>query len=566
MSAPLLTSGPLSAVFARHRWRLGASVVLFTVTMVAGTALLGLSGGFLTASALAGLAGLGSVFNFFSPSAGIRALTMARIVSRYFEKLLGHDVTLRIARDLRVWFFGRALPLAPGRLSATRTGELLARLMGDIGEVDGLFVRALGPLLAIAAVSVATVLAAGIVYLPAAGLLLVLAGVIGIGVPLLAVHRGQLGEDERADRRTALRTLAFEGIEGAADLLAHDAQGRWIVQVDEAARRVAASDRRRRRRLLSAQLLHGLCAGAGLLGMLLLALHGHASAGLEPALAAALVFLTVALLELWAGAGLAWQSLLAGRVASQRLSAIVDQEPAVGEPAQPQALENPGAPGVLDIQGLRFGWPDKPMPVLDGLSLQLAAGERIAIRGDSGAGKSTLSLLLLRQAAPQAGRLCWNGQDLSRLSLAQWHQQLAWMPQGAPVFAGPLADNLRLGSPQASDQELWAMLERVRLADWARGLYGLQTWVGENGATMSGGQARRVALARALLRPGPLVLLDEPTEGLDVDTAEALLADLAVALQGRSLLMITHDALPAGVVDRQYRLAGGRLHLLGGQP
>ena len=195
MSTPLLTTGPLSGVFARHRLRLVVAVVLFTVTMVAGTALLGLSGGFLTASALAGLAGLGSVFNFFSPSAGIRALTMARIVSRYFEKLLGHDVTLRIARDLRVWFFGRALPLAPGKLSATRTGELLARLMGDIGEVDGLFVRAIGPLLAIAAVSVATVVAAALVYLPAAALLLLLAAVICIGVPLLAVHRGRLGED-----------------------------------------------------------------------------------------------------------------------------------------------------------------------------------------------------------------------------------------------------------------------------------------------------------------------------------------------------------------------------------
>lgn len=559
MSTPLLTTGPLSGVFARHRLRLVVAVVLFTVTMVAGTALLGLSGGFLTASALAGLAGLGSVFNFFSPSAGIRALTMARIVSRYFEKLLGHDVTLRIARDLRVWFFGRALPLAPGKLSATRTGELLARLMGDIGEVDGLFVRAIGPLLAIAAVSVATVVAAALVYLPAAALLLLLAAVIGIGVPLLAVHRGRLGEDERAERRTALRTLAFEGIEGAADLLAHAAQGRWIVQVDEAARRVAASDRRRRRRLLSAQLLHGLCAGAGLLGMLLLALHGHASAGLPPALAAALVFLTVALLELWAGAGLAWQSLLAGKVAAGRLSAVVEQSPDVDEPASPQALLAPGVPATLAIDGLRFAWPGNPGPVIDGLSLQLAAGQRVAIRGDSGVGKSTLSLLLLRQALPQAGRMTWNGQDLDQLTLADWHAQLAWMPQGAPVFAGSLADNLRLGDPQASDARLWAMLEQVRLADWARGLYGLDTWVGENGATMSGGQARRVALARALLRPGPLVLLDEPTEGLDVDTAEALLADLVAALQGRSLLMITHDVLPAGVVDRQYRLVDGAL-------
>lgn len=553
------SKAPLSSVFAAHRWRLVGSVVLFSVTMVAGTALLGLSGGFLTASALAGLAGLGGSFNFFSPSAGIRALTMVRIVSRYFEKLVGHDATLRIARDLRVWFFARALPLAPGKLGNTRTGELLARLMGDIAEVDGLFVRAIGPLLAMGVVTVAALLAAWLVYWPAALLLLLLAVVIGLWVPLLAVRGGNRGEGERAQRRASLRTLAFEGLEGAADLLAQQAQGRWIVQVDEAARKVASSDRRRRRHLLTAQLLHGLCASAGLVAIIALALDGHAARGLAPALAAALVFMTVALLELWAGAGLAWQSLVAGRVAAARLQAIVEQAPAVSDPSRPQPLRDAGPMTGLSLHGVRFAWPGQARPVLDGLDLSLAPGQRIAIGGDSGSGKSTLSLLILRQADPQAGQLLWNGQDLRELALAQWHQQLAWMPQGAPVFAGTLAENLCLGDAGADDARLWEVLERVRLADWARATGGLQQWLGENGATVSGGQARRLALARALLRPGPLVLLDEPTEGLDVDTANALLADLPAALGGRSLLMITHDALPAGVVDVQYRLQGGRL-------
>lgn len=553
------SEAPLSSVFAAHRWRLIGSVVLFSVTMVAGTALLGLSGGFLTASALAGLAGLGGSFNFFSPSAGIRALTMVRIVSRYFEKLVGHDATLRIARDLRVWFFARALPLAPGKLGNTRTGELLARLMGDIAEVDGLFVRAIGPLLAMGVVTVAALLAAWLMYWPAALLLLLLALVIGLWVPLLAVRGGNRGEGERAQRRASLRTLAFEGLEGAADLLAQQAQGRWIVQVDEAARKVAGSDRRRRRHLLTAQLLHGLCASAGLVAIIAIALDGHAAHGLAPALAAALVFMTVALLELWAGAGLAWQSLVAGKIAAARLQAIVEQAPAVSDPSRPQPLHDAGPMTGLSLHGVRFAWPGQARPVLDGLDLSLAPGQRIAIGGDSGSGKSTLSLLILRQADPQAGQLLWNGQDLRELALAQWHQQLAWMPQGAPVFAGTLAENLRLGDAGADDARLWEVLERVRLADWARATGGLQQWLGENGATVSGGQARRLALARALLRPGPLVLLDEPTEGLDVDTANALLADLPAALGGRSLLMITHDALPAGVVDVQYRLQGGRL-------
>lgn len=552
-----IPEGPLSAVFAAHRLRLIGALLLFALTMVAGTALLGLSGGFLTATALAGLAGLGASFNFFSPGAGIRALTLMRILSRYFEKLVGHDATLRVARDLRVWFFARALPLAPGRLGGGRTGELLARLMGDIGEVDGLFVRALGPLLAMATVTAGAVLVSAWVYWPAALLLAGLATVIGVAVPWVAIAGGRAAENERARRRTLLRTLAFEGLEGAADLLAHQAQGRWIVQVDEAARRLGSADRRRRRRLLGAQLLHGLCASAGLVAMLWLALHAHASAGLPAVLSAALLFICVALLELWAGAGLAWQSLQSGLVAARRLEEIVDQPPLVHDPAEPVAIDT--TPAALELVDVVFAWPGQPQPVLDRLNLRLAPGERVAIGGDSGSGKSTLSQLVLRQIEPQQGVITHGGRDLRQFALAQWHAQLAWMPQSAPVFAGSVADNLRLGDPQASDAQLWHALASVRLEEWARAQGGLEAWVGEDGATLSGGQARRLALARALLRPGPLVLLDEPCEGLDVDTATALLLDLVAALDGRSLLMITHDALPAGVVHRHCRLQAGKL-------
>lgn len=550
-------SDSLKQVFRRHRGRLLLTVLLLWTTMLAGTALLGLSGGFLTAAALAGAAGLGSGFNFFSPSAGIRGLTMARIVSRYFEKLVGHDVTLRIARDLRVWFFRRALPLAPARLAGVRTGELLARLMSDIGEVDGLLVRAIGPLLALGGVSLVGVLSAAIIYPPAALLLALLAVVIGIGVPWLTVRGAGEQERDRALHRAQLRTQSFEGLEGAADLTALQAREHWNQRVLVAAKQLKSRDRRRRWRLIGGNTVHGLCAAVGLVAMLWLALHGFQRGAIDAALAAALVFLTVALLELWAAIGLGWQSWLSGRVAAVRLEAIVDQAPGVVEASAPRAV--PDTAATLSFEAVTFRWPGQARALLDGVDLQLQPGERIAIRGDSGSGKTTLSSLLLRLWDPESGAVRYGGVDLRDIAQAQWHRQIAWLPQHAPVFAGTVADNLRLGDPAASDAQLWQVLADVRLQGWAEQIGGLSAWVGENGATMSAGQARRLALARALLRNAPLLVLDEPTEGLDVDTAHALLQDMVAALGERSLLMITHDELPDGIVHRSYRLREGRL-------
>ncbi|MFG3449360.1 thiol reductant ABC exporter subunit CydC [Stenotrophomonas sp. NPDC047960] len=557
MNASRLDS--LKQVFARHRGRLLLTVLLLWITMLAGTALLGLSGGFLTAAALAGAAGLGGGFNFFSPSAGIRGLTMARIVSRYFEKLVGHDVTLRIARDLRVWFFRRALPLAPARLAGVRTGDLLARLMSDIGEVDGLLVRAIGPLLALGGVSLVAVLSAALIYPPAALLLGVLTLSIGVGVPWLTVRGAGAHETDRALHRAKLRAQSFEGLEGAADLTALHAREDWNRRVLVAARQLRARDRRRRWRLVAGNALHGVCAGVGLVGMLWVALGGFERGAIDAAIASALVFLTVALIELWAGIGLAWQSWLSGRVAAARLEAIVDQPAGVDDVDVPLAL--PAQTGELTLENVSFRWPGQARALLEGVQLRVAPGERIAIGGDSGSGKTTLSSLLLRLWDPDAGRVLYGGQDIRSLAQADWHRQIAWLPQHAPVFAGRIADNLRLGDADASDARLWQVLAEVRLQAWAERLGGLQAWVGENGATLSAGQARRLALARALLRRSPILLLDEPTEGLDVDTAHALLQDMVAALDGRSLVMITHDVLPHGIVHRRYRLDAGALGL-----
>ncbi|KAF1687603.1 thiol reductant ABC exporter subunit CydC [Pseudoxanthomonas broegbernensis] len=550
---PVRSEG-LAAVFAVHRGRMLAAAAALLATMLAGTALLGLAGGFITAAALA--AGTAAGFNFFSPSAGVRALALARILSRYAEKLAGHDATLRIARDLRAWFFRRALPLAPARLGALRTGELMGRLMDDIGQVDGLFVRALGPLAAMLGIGLLGIAWAAWVDPWAAPILAVAALAMGAGVPALVARRGQVLEHRHAALQAALRTCVHEGIEGAADLAAMGATRRWAGRVDDAAGALADSGCRRRRRLSAGDLLHALCGMSALLAMTVLATSAAHAGRIAPAHAAALVFVTLALLDVWAGAGLAWQALQGGRASARRLRAVVDAAATVVDPPLPQAVP---ATGALCLQGVVFAHPGGRR-VLDGIDLRIEPGQRVAIGGDSGGGKSTLTALALRVHDPAAGAVRWDGVDLRRFAQAEWHARVAWLPQEATVFAGSVRQNLRMGDPEAGEAAMWRVLAALDLEARVRASGGLDSEVGEGGALLSAGQARRLALARALLRPAPLLVLDEPTEGLDEDAAAALLLDLERALGGRSLLLVSHGALPASLPWRRLRLQDGRLH------
>lgn len=545
------------SVFRLHARSIALTIFLLLLTLLAGTALLGLAGHFLTAAALAGVTAMG--FNFFGPSAGIRALTFVRILSRYAEKLVGHDVTLRLARDLRVDFFRSVLPLAPLGLGRHRVGGLLARLVADIENVDGLLVRAIGPLLALSGLGLTAVVVTGLL-LPAAGTLLALVLVsLGIGIPYVIARSASHVETARAQARADLRTAVLEGLEGATDLAALEATTAWIGHIDAATAQVARCERERRARLSLGVALHASVVAVSLPAMLWLLLDAAHGGRLSPAAAGGLFFMTVAVYEAAAGIGLAWQSLQAARASQQRLHQVAAQTPLVTYAATnaPMPLH-----ADLEFHAVRFHWPDDARDVLREASLRIAPGQRVALNGDSGAGKSSLLALALRLCDPQSGSVRYGGVDLRQFAQADWHARIAWLPQDAPVFAGSVRDNLLMGAPEADDARLWRALSQVKMEAAIRALpEGLDAWIGENGATLSTGQSRRIALARALLRDTPLLLLDEPTEGLDTDTANELLLDLATASGSRTVLMVSHDELPGGVVHASYRLIDGRLVL-----
>ncbi|WAC62111.1 thiol reductant ABC exporter subunit CydC [Pseudoxanthomonas sp. SL93] len=550
-----LSGASLRCVFQRHRRLIVLTVALLLLTLLAGTGLLGLSGHFLTAASLAGAGAMG--FNFFGPSAGIRALTFVRILSRYAEKLLGHDATLRVARDLRVWFFRRALPRAPLGLGRLRIGDLMARLVADIEAVDGLLVRAIGPLLALLMLALVAV-GVALSLLPSAGVLLLgVLFLLGGAIPWITSRGVATLEEDRATARSDLRAAVQEGIEGATDLAAMDATAAWLQALDARSRAVATWEDRRKRRLAAGNAAHAGVTALALPAMLWLLLSAAHEGRIAAATAGGLFFMSLAVLEAAAGIALAWQSWRATTASARRLEDITqpgdDSTEATGGAA-------PSRHGELELRDVSFHWPGSTRQVLEGAQLRVGAGERVVIYGDSGEGKSSLLALVLRLCDPQAGSVRFDGDDLRTLDAAQWHARITWLPQDAPVFSGSVRENLQLGDPQAPDARLWQVLEQVRLDTRFRETdLGLDTWVGESGATLSAGQSRRLALARALLRDAPLLLLDEPTEGLDHDTADALMQDMATACEGRSVLIISHDTLPDGVVHARYRLRDGTL-------
>jgi len=548
----------LLPLYRRRAGGLAAALLLALLTVVAGVGLLGVSGWFLSAAALAGAA---TAFNLFVPSALVRMLSFVRIAARYAERLVGHAATLRLLTDLRASVFGALVGLTPRQLARYQAGDLVARLTGDVDALDTVFLHVLAPM---ATAGLAATLLAVIVghWAPAAGWALawaMLAACLLVPAWLAWAARrpGQAMQASHAE----LRAATLEAVEGHADLVAWHA----AAQVRRAyAAHCAHAARAREGQVKAAAgglwMLQAL-AGTSLVAMLWFGLDALQRQRLDGPLLAGLVLAVIGVFEV-AGPLMRGAARLGGAIAAaRRIQAVARQAPDQRDPPEPRALPLEGA---IEFRSVRFAYPapagQAGAPVLDGANLRIAPGERIAITGPSGAGKSTLLHLLLRLEDPQAGSVCFGGVDVREAAQAQLHRRVAWLAQDAPVFLGTLRTNLLIGDPGADDAALWGALDSAGLGDFVRGLPdGLDTWAGETGASLSAGQARRLCLARALLAPAPVLALDEPTAGLDEAAQAAFFNDLARATRGRTVLLVTHAALPPGAVHRTLVLRGGRL-------
>ncbi len=540
-------------LFARRARAMALTLVLSLITLAAGIGLLGTSGWFITATALTTL-GLG--FNLFVPSSLVRAFSFIRILSRYGEKLVGHDATLRLLSDLRGWLFAALFPRLPLPDRSLRHGDLVSRLTADVDALDTSFLVAVGPWLS--AIVVGSVMSVVLAFLlPGAAWIYGLAMAAAIFVvPTLLVMAGRFMAREAVEALAEMRMSVLDAVSGHADLVLLGARGSAAQRLADASESAARFKKR----------LGALTAGAGMAvqSLAALALAGTLWAGLTAVTAGdidgpVMAGLLLAVIGSFEVTGMIVRSVgkaAAALAAAERLDALTQLPSPVAEPAT--ALAIPPHASIV-FENVHFAYDGYP-PVLDGLDLTVVPGERIAIAGASGTGKSTLLKLLLRLTDPRQGRILLGDVPLTDLRAADIHAHMALLSQDSPVFIDTIRDNLIIARPTANEDELWTALAKARLDDFVRSLpKGLDTVLGEAGRTLSAGQARRLCLARALLSDAPILLLDEPTNALDRETELAFFETLAEATTDRTVITITHAALPEGSVDRVLTLKAGRL-------
>ncbi|NNC22906.1 thiol reductant ABC exporter subunit CydC [Salinisphaera sp. USBA-960] len=545
----------LLRLFDGYRRLLAAGVALSVVVILANVALLALSGWFITAMALAGL-GVGTI-NYFTPAAGIRALAIIRTFGRYGERLVTHEATLRVLARLRVWFYEHLEPLAPARLQFYRGGDLLSRIRADIDTLDHFYLRVLAPGIA-AAVTVA--LLAGFLSLFSAPIALInIAGLLlaGVGLPLWMQRLGVRPGARVVNRRSDLRAAVADGARGLGELKVYQAVDRQAERIEQLSEQLTAPQRQQARIDGLASALGGLATHLSLWLVLVIAIPLVTATRLEAPQLAMIVFFVLASFEAVAPLPVAFQSLGETIAAARRIFEIVDSEPAVADP--PYEAERPASFGLrLDRVSMRYdvanAW------ALANVDLQVAAGERVAVVGATGSGKSSLFNVLLRFWPYQHGQIEIGGQPLDSFCGETMRRWCAVITQQTRLFNTTIRANLRLAWPEADDTALYAALDQAYVGQEIRALpHGLDTIVGETGTRLSGGQARRVAIARAFLKDAPILLLDEPTEGLDAVSERAVLQALETLMAGRTTLIITHRPQTLAYIDHVVVLAGGRV-------
>lgn len=515
---------------------MAAGVLLGTAVIAANTLLMAISGWFIASMAVSGVSGV--PFNYFFPSASIRFLAIVRTAGRYAERLVTHEATFRILAELRVWLFKRFEPLAPACLERYADGDVAGTLRADVDALETLYLRVVAPM-----ASGLLSIVAGLLFLvwfspPSALVMLLFLVLAGIGLPLLVRRFSEKPGRNSAALSAELRSRVTEGLQGVEELILLGAVDRQAAVVEQLSVRVVAEQKRLGE--INGFSFGGMAlfAGSGVAAVLLAGSSQVIAHQIAPPHLVMLLLFSAAIFEAAGQLPSALNSLPAAEESAQRIFALADAPVPVPDSPDPCGMPSDHALVFNDVSASYLAG----RPVLNNISLSIPSGSSLVLTGGSGTGKSLIIEILLRFRNYQ-GSITVGGTEISGLSKETLLGMIAAVPQRPHLFNGTIRNNILVGNTAASDDELQSALNDSGLDLWAGGLpEGLDTPVGSCGSSVSGGEARRIALARALLKNAPIMLLDEPTEGLDAETERIVVERLKMRFQssGVTLLVVSH--------------------------
>lgn len=529
------------------------SILLSTATIASGIGLLGTSTYLISRAALQP-----SIAVLQVAIVGVRFFGISRGIFRYLERLTTHSVNFRLLARLRSWLYRTLEPLAPARLQDFSSGDLLNRILTDIDTLENFYVRVVAPYIAAGL----TILGMGLFIGRFDALLGLIAsgGLIlsGFVIPILAYLASRAAGRAGAALKSRLSTAMVADLQGISDLTACNRAADSSQHLVDLSRDLAAVQRKQVWVGAWANATNGLLTNLTMVAVLWLAIPLVSSGRLEGFMLPVITILVMASFEAVTPLATAAQFHSTSQESGARLFQLESLTPAIVPPIQP--MEIPPPPLELELRNVTFQYEAGTDAALQDISLRLTPGKKLALIGPSGAGKTTLVNILLRLWEFDSGEIYLNGLDLRRFSPSQVRDHFSVISQSTYLFNATLGQNLRLAQPGASNDVLLAVLRQAGLSAWIATLpEGLNTWLGEHGMRMSGGERQRLAIARAILQNTPLVILDEPTANLDVVTEAAIIDQLHLTLADKSVLWITHRLAKLEWMDEIIVLDSGRI-------
>jgi ATP-binding cassette, subfamily C, bacterial CydC len=535
-----------------YKWRVLLGVLLGAATVASNVGLLATAAYVISAAAVVPFLAMLTI-----PVYLVRLFSVSRAASRYAERLVSHDVTFKLLAELRTRFYTRLAPLTPARLLRYRSGDLLSRIVKDVEELQNVYLRSFSPVAV--ALAVCT-LAALVLYTfdpTMAFVAMAFLAATGVGVPVLVRTLSKGLGRRQLQLRAELEARIVDDVQGVQDVLAFGREGGEQHEVSVLNGKLGRVQRRMALVTGLQNALGDLMMNLAQVTVLIVAIPLVAAGKIDGVFLAFIALVVLGSFEAVAPFGAAFQVLGRSVGAGERLFEITDPEPRVTDPPEPLA---PPQDGTLELDRVSFRYEVEGPPALRDVSLVLQPGRRVAVVGPSGSGKSTLVGLILRFWDPDSGEIRLDGRDVRCYAQVDLRSRIGVVSQDTHVFNDTVRNNLLLADPEADDASLHRAIREAHLVDLVGGLPGgLDGYVGEQGQRLSGGERQRLAVARALLKDAPLLVLDEATADLDTVTERKLLGTIRKLMRGRTTLQITHRFVEMESMDEIMVLDEGHI-------